>query len=134
MDLSPDEEDDKLSLRAMVVDKKLPKDYNAPMIGEQIIQKSFAVKTSNLKTTFAEKVNQDPDESNLALTKEILHLEIKHFKDDQFNSKRKFEKKISPKPDQVIDIESDDGFQRSDANYDTPKTGKLITLNDDTIV
>jgi hypothetical protein len=90
LDLSPDEEDDKLSLRAMVVDKKLPKDYNAPMIGEQIIQKSFAVKTSNLKTTFAEKVNQDPDESNLALTKEILHLEIKHFKDDQFNSKSKF--------------------------------------------
>ena len=134
LDLSPDEEDDKLSLRAMVVDKKLPRDYNAPMIGEQIIQKSFAVKTSNLKMNFAEKANQDPDESNLALTKEILHLQIKHFKDDQINSKSKFEKKISPKPDQVIDIESDDGFQRSDANYDTPKTGKLITLNDDTIV
>lgn len=55
LDLSPDEEDDKQSLRAMVVDKKLPRDYNAPMIGEQIIQKSFAVKTSNLKTSLAEK-------------------------------------------------------------------------------
>ena len=37
LDLSPDEELDKQSLRAMVVDKKLPRDYNAPMIGEQII-------------------------------------------------------------------------------------------------
>ena len=37
LDLSPDEELDKQSLRAMVVEKKLPRDYNAPMIGEQII-------------------------------------------------------------------------------------------------
>jgi hypothetical protein len=37
LDLSPDEELDKQSLRAMVIDKKLPRDYNAPMIGEQII-------------------------------------------------------------------------------------------------
>lgn len=67
------------------------------------------------------------------MTKEILHLEIKQFEDDQV-LKSKFGKTKKPKSDQVIEIESDDGFQKSDANYDTPKTGKLITLNDDTLV
>lgn len=48
LDLSPDEEKDKKIFRQMINTKKYPEDFNAPMIGEQLIKNCFAVKTSNL--------------------------------------------------------------------------------------